>query len=164
MLCVGFWIVFTNALINSAAFTEVNLPISFWLAYPMAIIPACMCFQAFLERQSKGIALFAIVPAWIVPIMIAVVLLIARRGEVPEAICYLLATSAFLGPFFAAITSVPGVEIPMLDDRHIDYSFWISMVLYIALALFLLMRLKDYHQAMRAATDAEEAGTDTPKG
>lgn len=156
VLVVIAWVIFSRALFQGPNYSNVEIPWRFWLAYPLAIIPVCLCFQAFLERQGRGITSVMLVVMWIVPLMIALVLFVASSFEVIEPNIYLVGVSGLCLPIFAAFTSIAEVGVPeSFDFKHIHYAFWIGVVFYVALSLFLLMRLFEYHARMKTETDAE---------
>lgn len=147
------WMVFLYSLFGCAWFQGMAMdfkPLG-WIFCPLAIFLPAVIFQQLLEQGGYKAVFIPTLYGWIVPLLVAIVILSAADGLVLHRLSYyLMAVSGLALPFYAFTASMEGAVA--MYTFFMRGAFTMSLLLYFCILPLLVQNWIRYHRKLKHLT------------
>lgn len=153
LLGSGAWMVFIYSLFQCAWFQgmAMNFHDMGWLLCPLALFIPAILFQQRLEQGGFKAVFIPTLYGWVVPLLIAIILLSVADGLVLRRLgYYLMAVSGPALPFYAFTAQMDGTV--GLYTFFMRGAFTISMILYLCILPLVVQKWIHYHRMLKDQT------------
>ncbi|MGJ8639677.1 MAG: hypothetical protein ACSHYA_09815 [Opitutaceae bacterium] len=147
------WLLFLQSLFDCAWFQgmAMDFKLSGWILCPLSIFLPGLIFQQLLERGGFKGVFIPVLYGWIVPLLVAIIILSAADGLVLRRIgYYLMALSGPALPFYAFTASMDGTVA--IYTFFMKGAFGISIILYFCLLPLIAQQWIRYHRQLKDLT------------
>ncbi len=147
------WIVFLLSLFDCAWFQgmAMNMKPMGWLLCPLAIVLPAILFQQLLEQGGFKAVFIPALYGWVVPLLVAIIILSAADGLVLKRLgYYLMAISGPALPFYAFTANMDGTV--GLYTFFMRGAFTVSILLYLCVLPLVLQQWLAYHRKLKDLT------------
>ncbi len=145
VISVCTWVLFTTKLNSSNLLNGMRIAPLWPLAFAASLALPILAYHAVLERWGGRTVLLALLFAWVIPPLAAVIL--AASGNMTIA-TYAAGLSGFLMPIYAVVQGNALTE----DVQTIRRAFWLSIVLYAIIVPYLIVQLQRYRRQLMRDT------------
>ncbi len=155
------WYAFTSSLVESRWFPGQAVPGQVFWIYAAVLLTASLSFHALLESGGGRAAGLAVILFGVVPLLAGTVLGTVSDRMIPLALWVGGMSPASL-PFFATGSSLNLAELPVHAARAMPRAFAFWLLAGSIVAVWSVVRLRQFHVVMARDMQATGAATDTP--
>ena len=154
LIAIGTWILYASKLTSSEMIQGKITLYKLWpLAFAASLTLPIVAYHAVLEWLGARAVLLALLLAWIVPAMVAVICMAANNQTLAT---YSASLSGFLMPIYAVVQMVePSPDREM--GNTVKHAFWFAMIVYALLVPALLVKLQRYRRELMHDTGFRNA-------